>query len=334
MSISPAASSCLAFTSPVAAALHPAGSDEFGMMGSSAAIRRLRLQVQRIGPHFRTVLVKGETGTEKELVARALHDRSRDGKVPFLSCRAAIFEGDLAELDQNAGLNDAVHRLAERSQRATLFLDEIGEMPLKAQGRLLNLLKQHDSAPNRVDVPKRMEQRIDLRVIASTSQDLRIPVSIGRFRHELYQRLATVEITVPPLRERIDDLDELVQYFLGRFALLYDRRFSDIPEDAMEQMRRCRWPGNMRELESVLRDGVLQSNGGLLQLHMPMLTGQEKPELPAPGANESVKLQDVLEQHVIRVLKDCKGNKLRAAEMLGISRSTLYRVLDTGASGK
>jgi transcriptional regulator with PAS, ATPase and Fis domain len=160
-------------------------------------------------------------------------------------------------------------------------------------------------------------------------------VSTGRFRHELYQRLATVEITVPPLRERMDDLEELVRHFLSRFAHLYGRSFHDIPEVAMEQMRRHRWPDNVRELESMLRDGVVQSKSGSIELYPRFVSVVPNgPEQSVEAASKNVRLQDVVAKHVLCVLKDSGGNKLRAAEALGISRSTLYRILDAAVAAK
>jgi DNA-binding NtrC family response regulator len=174
---------------------------------------------------------------------------------------------------------------------------------------------------------------MDLRIIASTCKDLRTLVSTGRFRQELYHRLATVDIRVPPLRERMEDLPDLVRYFLERFAPLYGKSVHEVAEDAMERMRRYPWPGNVRELEGVLRDGILQSEGEVLELrHLPAFAGQHRAEPSATGVSGSVRLQDVVEQHVLQVLKGCGGNKLRAAEALGISRSTLYRMLDAGTA--
>jgi DNA-binding NtrC family response regulator len=303
--------------------------DEFGIVGNSAAARRLRLQVRRIGPHFRNVLISGEAGTEKELIARALHGMDQIARAPFVVCRAARFDDALGNSNVSAGSEDTLGRVMRMSRRGTLFLDEISEMPLELQERLLNLLDKHDSAQNRLDP----SQRIDLRMIASTCEDLRVLVSTGRFRQELYRRLATVEITLPPLRERTEDLTELVRYSLERFAPLYGKNVPQVAEEVMEWMRRYHWPGNVLELEGMLRNGMLQTETDPLGLHHLSIPG-ERPgaEQSATGASGSVRLQDVVEQHVLHVLKDCGGNKLRAAEALGISRSTLYRMLDTSAA--
>jgi DNA-binding NtrC family response regulator len=201
-------------------------------------------------------------------------------------------------------------------------------MPLEAQGRLLQGLMQHELAQSRTNAP----QRMDLRIIASTEEDLRILLSTGRFSQELYRRLATVDIALPPLRERMEDLPEMARYFMERFAQFYGRGICEITDKMMERMQEYRWPGNISELEDVLRNGVLRSKGGEIELHLSLFAEAIEPEQSTIRAAGSVRLQDVIEQHVLRVLKDCGGNKLRASEVLGISRSTLYRMLDAGVS--
>ena len=329
MSISGSASSCLASLSHRSPGAPSAKRDELGIIGSSAVMRRLRMQVRRIGPHFRTVLVSGEAGTEKESIARALHGMRQSASAPFVVCQAAVFDDALGNCNTSAGAEEDLSRVMRMSPRGTLFLDEISEMPLQAQGRLLHVLEKHDSTQNRADSSRRM----DLRMITTTCEDLRVLVSAGRFRQELYQRLATVEITVPPLSERMDDLPDLVRHFLEQFALLDGKHVSEVAEDAMMRMHRYHWPGNVRELEGVLRKAVLQTEAGPLGLdHLPIPREERLADRSETGASESMRLQDVVEQHVLRVLKDCGGNKLRAAETLDISRSTLYRMLDTSAA--
>ena len=326
MSTSRSASSCLTFYPPGLGASF-AARDESRMIGNSTVMKRLRQQVRRIGPHFRTVMVSGEAGTGKELVARALHRMSPAADWPFVVRDAAAIE-DALESESSARVGDD-GLLMKRPARETLFLDRISDMPLEAQGRLLRMLMQHELAQGRINAPQRME----LRIIASTQVDLKILVSTGRFSRELYQRLATVDITLPPLRERMEDLPELARYFLERFATLHGRSVREIADEAMERMQEHLWPGNVSELESVLRNGVLRSEGEVLEPHhLPLFADPNKPEQSRRGADRSVRLQDVVEQHVLRVLKDCGGNKLRASELLGISRSTLYRMLDASVS--
>jgi len=328
MSTSRSASSYLT-TSPPGPAAPLAAGDESGIVGSSPAMKRLRQQVRRIGPHFRTVLVSGEPGTGKELVARALHRMSPVSDGPFVVCRAAAVKDALTERGGSDRTADDVGRLVKRSVRGTLFLDRISDPSLETQGLLLRALTQHERTQSRLDA----SQKTDLRIIASTEEDLRILVATGRFSQELYQRLATVDITLPPLRERMEDLPELARYLLDRSAQLYGRGVREIADEAMERMQRYLWPGNVGEMESVLRNSVLRSAEEVLESHhLPAFTEASRPEQSMTGTDRSMRLQDVVEQHVLRVLKDCGGNKLRASEMLGISRSTLYRMLDAGVS--
>jgi DNA-binding NtrC family response regulator len=175
-------------------------------------------------------------------------------------------------------------------------------------------------------------RKLDLRMIAATSENLKILASAGRFQQELYHRFAMVEITLPPLRARKDDIPDLAKYFMSQLAPLYRRKVPTISDEAMERMLNYGWPGNVRELKGIVRSSLSRLEGDVLESHhLPALTEDVSPS-PAEGIAESARLQDVVEQHVLRVLKDCGGNKVRAAEVLGISRSTLYRMLDASAS--
>jgi DNA-binding NtrC family response regulator len=301
------------------------------LVGSSAAMRRLRLQVHRIGPHFRTVLVRGEAGTGKALVAKALHRASHCANGPFVARPAARVEGgpEGARGEGHAS-SDTLGSLIKMAQLGTLFLDEIGEMPPQVQAGLLRVLKRNEHLQSHADTPQRQE----LRVIASTSKDLRCLVAAGHLRQDLYQRLAMVEITLPPLRERLEDIGELARYLLHRLVVRDEHGAPAITDEVMERLRGHSWPGNVRELEEVLRSAVLRSERGVVEQH-------HLPEFAVTSmashngdSGASVRLEDVVEQHVLRVLKDCRGNKLRAAEMLGISRSTLYRMLEAGAAAE
>jgi DNA-binding NtrC family response regulator len=301
--------------------------DDLGMVGASAAMQRLRLQVRRIGPHFRAVLVNGEPGTGKELAARALHGMSRGAEGPFVVCDAATLDTSTIEDNDVRASSDRIAWLMHTSRQGTLFLDGIGEMPLEIQARLLRVLRRYEWAQE-----GSAGQGIGTRIIASTDQDLRILASTGRFRVELYQKIAMVGIALPPLRERMEDVEELAMHFLGRFARAYGKRVDTISDAVMERLRGHGWPGNVREMETVVRYGVLQSEGGVLEIqHLPLF---EETALDAGStASGTARLQDVVERHVLHVLKSCDGNKLRAAEMLGISRSTLYRMLDGSGAG-
>jgi DNA-binding NtrC family response regulator len=320
MSLSRSASAYLISPPPAPGA--PPGSGESEIVGSSAAIKRLRQQVRRIGPHFRAVLVSGEAGTGKELVARALHSVSPAASGPFVLRPAAAMNDTFANHKGSDGTYDNVAGWMGRSVRGILFLDRVHDLSLEAQVWLLRALAQHE-----------LTQKTDLRIVASTAGDLRILVSAGRFSQDLYQRLATVEITLQPLRQRMEDVPELARHLLQRIAEFYGRAVCEIADEAMEQMQRYSWHGNVGELETMLRNGVLRSEGEALEpRHLTLFAEPSRPEQPMAEVNKSVRLQDVVEQHVLRVLKDCRGNKLRASEMLGISRSTLYRMLEAGVS--
>ena len=295
---------------------------ESGIVGSSEAMKRLRQQVRRIGPHFRAILVSGEAGTGKELVARALHRMSPASNGPFLVCHAGVMNNALAKHRGSDGTGDDVRDLMRSSARGTLFLDGISDLTSEVQGWLLRALTQYE-----------LTQKTDLRIIASTREDLRILVSTGRFSQELYRRLATVDITLPPLRERMEDLPELARHLLKQIAQFYGRAVREIADETMGQMQSYLWPENVGELETVLRNSVLGCEEEVLQPHhLPPFPAANHAEDPLAPAGKSIRLEDVIEQHVLRVLKDCGGNKLRASEMLGISRSTLYRMLDAGAT--
>jgi DNA-binding NtrC family response regulator len=169
---------------------------------------------------------------------------------------------------------------------------------------------------------------MNLRMIASTREDLRVMASAGRFLQELYQRLAMVEIALPPLRERREDIPQLATCFVQRLISRLGKNIEGIAGDAMKRLEAHVWPGNVRELESALRHGVLQCGGTVLEAgDLPAFVVASTEE-SAGSALGMLRLQDVVEQHVVRVLKNCAGNKLRAAELLGISRSTLYRMLE------
>ncbi|MBB5343017.1 sigma 54-interacting transcriptional regulator [Tunturibacter empetritectus] len=310
------------------------------IVGSSAEMRRLRLQVRRIGPHFRTVLVHGEAGTGKEQVARALHGMSHAADGPFVVCHGAALEqaitGNLKENDWSPHPTDAIGCLTRMAQRGTLFLDGIHEMPLQTQLRLLRLLRRHDSTQNHLDASRpnlQHDMRPNLRMIAATSENLKILASAGRFQPELYQRFAMVEITLPPLRDRREDIPDLTNFFISQLAQLYERKAPAVSDEAMERMLSYSWPGNVSELKGVVRSSLSQVEGDMLESHhLPILAEESTPASIPDGTATSARLQDVIEQHVLRVLKGCGGNKVRAAEMLGISRSTLYRMLDASAS--
>ena len=311
-----------------------ADENEPDLVGTSAPMRRLRLQINRIGPHFRTVLIRGEAGSETEQVARRLHGLSQGAAGSFVKCHAGALENPSSDTSPDIFKQGSLEWLTRRAEGGTLFLDAVDKMPLAAQATLLRTLRRHEFAES----GGRITQRLDSRVIASASEDLRVLASAGRFGQELYQRLATVEIAIPPLRERREDIPELATSLLDRLAQLDGCAVSSVSPEAMERLLSHRWPGNMRELHNALQSAMLQredGTGGTIGMiearHLPEFAEEHIAASEKPDAEQNMRLQDVVERHVMRVLKECRGNKLRAAERLGISRSTLYRMLDAGA---
>jgi DNA-binding NtrC family response regulator len=285
--------------------------DKPALIGDGSAMQRLRMQIERIGPYFRTVLIRGEIGTGKELAGRALHARGDRSEGPFVVCHAARLEDG-----QEGRENNLIESMAEAAQDGTLFLDGVEEMAPEAQRRLLRML----------------DQKTGLRIIASTTQDLRVLAAAGIFRQDVYHRLAMIEITLEPVRRRVEDIPALAMYFLERFRSRYEKPVAGIAQEAMERLLLHQWPGNVRELENVLHNGVLQCEDAVLgTADLSSLMGMSTASLPAEVLRPSepqMRLQDVIDRHVVRVLQECSGNKVRAAEMLGISRSTLYRMLE------
>jgi DNA-binding NtrC family response regulator len=279
------------------------------ILGEGEATRRLRLQLERIGPHLRTVLIKGETGTGKELVARALHEKSPGADGPFVVCRVADMEDAAADGTDGGWIRD----LIKISRKGTLFLDRIEETPARVQAYLVAML----------------DKRCNKQLIATSGLDLRVMIASGQFRQDLYHRIAMIEITVEPLRERAEDIPELATSCLRRFSALYGRQVTIFSQEALERLRAHSWPGNIRELENVVLNAVLQCEGTVLQAEeLNSLKRMELETHPSAQIGAPEPLQRVIERHVFDILRRCGGNKLRAAEILGISRSTLYRMLD------
>lgn len=286
-------------------------SPRYDLIGESAATELLRLQIDRIGPHFRTVLIQGEMGTGKELVARALHNRSVGATEPFILCHCAAIQSAAT----------ASWQALQTNRPCTVFIDGVDEIPLQAQAHLLRAIGEQTHL------------RSHRRIIAATSQNLKRMIAAGRFRSDLYHRLATIEIVIEPLRRRRDDIPPLAFHLLHRFSSLYGKDVATMTGSAVARLQQHDWSGNVREMENLLRNAVLSCDGDMLEAHhlQPLveLSSPSSSPLGDEPAAPPAKLQDVVEQHVLSVLKTCSGNKVRAAEMLGISRSTLYRMLDS-----
>jgi len=299
-----------------------------GMVGRSPRLLELFNKVIRVAPHFGTVLVSGASGTGKELVARALHDLSPASKGPFVVCNCAALPESLAESQlfgfQKGSFTGALSDSSgffERAHHGTIFLDEIGEMPLPMQAKLLRVLQTHEI--QRLGSPE--TKRLDIRVVAASNRDLRGEVTERRFREDLYYRLSSVHLHLPALAERMEDLPMLQRHFLQKFSEQYGKPIVGITRSAQDLLAQKRWPGNVRELENTIAGACLMCEGQVLDVGdfpVSFQIGKNVPEDPA-----LMPLKDAQRKYVLSVLKTVNGNKARAAEILKISRSTLYSIL-------
>jgi two-component system response regulator HydG len=302
---------------------HCAGDD---LVGDSAALGRLRQQMDRLADLPCTVLITGESGVGKELVALGLHQRSRRHEGPFVPVNCAALSPSLIEAElfghkagAFTGANTDRPGCFLKADEGTLFLDEIGEMPLDAQARLLRVLEtKRVKAVGGDD-----EQTVDVRILAATNRDLERGVREGRFREDLFYRLAPV-LAVPPLRDHAEDIPALVDHFLARLADEYHRRVT-LSEAALQRLQTYRWPGNVRQLRNVLATAVaLCYDHGIVHagdLRLPNDPGT------APGAPESLNLEELEAWAVRQALTRTNGVHARAALLLGIHRDTLLAKL-------
>ena len=309
-----------------------------GMVGRSVQMLEVFSRIRRVAPHYRAALVTGETGTGKELVAAALHRLSPASPNRFVICNASavvetLFESELFG-HVKGSFTGATHDkmgLIEHAHGGTLFLDEIGDMPLSTQAKLLRALQNQEI----LRVGSLTPHRVDVRVVAATNRDLKALIAERRFREDLYYRLSRVEIHIPRLAERKQDLPLLVRHFLERFAAEYGKAVQGLTTRAEFVLGRYNWPGNIRELENVIGEACMMVDGEQIDV-------RDLPEhirSPASGAveidsdldeaaSELLPLSKVYRKYILRVLARVDGNKLRAAKILGINRATLYRLLE------
>jgi len=311
--------------------------DDFhGLIGASPPMLALFESVRRIARAPGPVLVTGESGTGKELVARALHAESERAKGPFVAINCAGIPTELLESElfghaagAFSGATSARKGLFAEAHGGSLLLDEIGEMPVTMQAKLLRLLQDGRVRP----VGSNKEQPADVRILAATNRDLKAMIREGRFREDLYYRLETFHLSVPPLRERGEDVERLALAFLKRSAAAMDRDIRGISHEALGVLRRYDYPGNVRELASVLERAVAFCRGeeiGEADLPERLLAG-----VSTAGAADALwgeadrlpTLAQVEDRYIRHVLERLGGNKQQAARVLGIGRRTLYRRL-------
>jgi DNA-binding NtrC family response regulator len=319
----------------------PGGADalrsDFGfseIVGHSAALRRVLTAVETVAPTDATVLLAGETGTGKELIARAIHTLSRRRANPFVKLNCAAIPTGLLESElfghEKGAFTGAIDRRIGRfelAHRGTLLLDEVGDLPLELQPKLLRVLQEREF--ERLGSTRTVYT--DARLIAVTNTDLEQMVAAKRFRSDLYYRLNVFPIVIPPLRERCEDIPLLVRYFVHKYARRMLKRIETIPPAAMTALAEYHWPGNVRELEHFIERSVILSHEPELQpplaalpLHMPSSPAVVR------SANPSATLRDAEREHILRTLEETRwviSGSAGAAARLGLKRTTLQAML-------
>jgi len=302
------------------------------MVGESPAMQQLREVIARAAPTHGRVLIYGENGTGKELVARAVHALSLRRQGPFVEVNCAAIPEELIESELFGHVRGAfTGAVADRRGKfeaaggGTLFLDEIADMSLKTQAKVLRALQEQviDRVGGSTSV------KVDVRVIAATNKDLPAEIRTGRFREDLYFRLNVVPIAVPPLRDRDDDIPRLAEHFLALFAREYGRRPKTLDAGALAALRGYPWPGNVRELRNVIERLMIMVPGDVIGAVHLGLPGAAAVSPPAAGEEFAMPLQEARErferEHIMRALAASHGNMSRTAERLGMERSNLYR---------
>lgn len=308
-----------------------------GMAGRSPGMLELFARIRRVAPHYRIALISGATGTGKELVAHALHELSPVSNRRFAVCNCSaivetLFESELFGHVRGAFTGATQDRagLFEYAQGGTVFLDEIADMPVTTQSKLLRVIQNQEL--QRVGSPE--VRKVDVRVIAATNRDMRALVAQNLFREDLYYRLGMVELKLPRLADRKEDLPLLERHFVEHFSRSYGKAIRGISQRAEAALARHTWPGNVRELENVLGHACMMADGEFVDLRDLPDYFQSGITSAAAGEPDLVSLADLEQRYTQHVLGRLGGNKLQAAQVLGISRATLYRILrDSSPAG-
>ncbi|MGA7402529.1 MAG: sigma-54 dependent transcriptional regulator [Candidatus Sulfotelmatobacter sp.] len=301
-----------------------------GIVSRSPLMLEVFAKMRRVAPHFRTALITGATGTGKELVARALHTLSPALSDRFVVCNCSALVESLVESElfgyvkgAFTGATQDKAGLFESADGGVIFLDEIGELSPGAQAKLLRVLQDHKVRRVGSTIPR----DVDLRVIAATNRDLRAMVREGKFREDLYYRLAVVEIALPSLTNRREDLPLLQRYFVEKFAKEYEKPIAGLTRRTQSLMATYPWPGNIRELESVIGNACMMSDSKYLDISdLPERIQAQSSDRSSTDETFS-SLEEVSRRHVMRVLERVGGNKARAAQILGVGRATIYQLL-------
>ena len=310
----------------------------FGMLGQSPAMQELFEQIQVVAKAQGPVMISGESGTGKELVAHALHQQSERAEGPFVVVNCAGIPGELLEAEffghtrgAFTGANEARPGMLQQANGGSLFLDEISDMPISLQAKLLRALQDGAVRP----VGRNQEEHVDVRIIVATHDNLRKKVADGEFREDLFYRLDTFQILIPPLRERGDDKLLLAQDFLDAFCREQDKPLLKLSEEANQLLLDYPFPGNVRELQNLIERAVAFCDSNQIEAHHLLPAIRRTQTSVASHEDEQVLLtgsgmptmHELQSRYIKMVLSEVNGNKQRAAEILGIGRRTLYRWL-------
>jgi DNA-binding NtrC family response regulator len=299
------------------------------VVGKSAAIREILDIAERVAPAQSNILINGESGTGKEVIAKTIHNLSPRANKPFvaINCTAIpehLLESELFGHAKGAftGAHERKKGLFEEAEGGTLFMDEIGDLDLALQAKLLRVLQEKKIKP----VGDTQMKDIDVRIIAATHKDLKKAIKEGNFREDLYFRLAVIPIVVPPLRHRAEDIPLLAQHFLNKYSALNNKLVTGFGTDALHKLIQMPWPGNVRELENLIeRLVVLTRNSAIQANEIP--SGEEKTHESFYGdaTQDSPTLEALEKRYIQAILEKTGGKKEKASQILGISRRTLYR---------
>ena len=300
-----------------------------GIIGRSPLMLEALATVRRVAPHYQTLLVTGATGTGKELIARALHGLSPVANKPFVVCNCAALPNELIESElfgyvkgAFTGANADKTGLFEAANGGTLFLDEIAELSLGSQAKLLRAVQNREISR----LGAAATRKVSVRIVCATNRGLRDLVAAKEFREDLFFRLTMVEIQLPRLAERKDDLPLLIRHFVEKFSSAYEKRIDGLTRRTEAALGRYSWPGNIRELENAIGYACMMTDSSVIDIHH-LPTAVKTMGLPLGSSVDLVSLDEMQRIHARRILEYFEGDKIRTAEVLGVSRSTLYRLL-------
>jgi len=302
-----------------------------GIVGKSPVMLEVFDFARKVARHYTNVLLVGSTGTGKELVAHAIHQLSPVGQQRLAVCNCSALVDTLLESQlfghmrgSFTGATETRPGLFEYANGGTVFLDEVGETSLAMQAKLLRVIQNREI--QRVGSPE--VRQVSVRLIAATNRDLRTEVLAGRFREDLFYRLSSIQIRIPSVSERLEDIPLLVQFFLKKYNDAYGKNIAGLTRRAQTALLQHAWPGNVRELENVVSSACITTTGDFIDIGDLPEQLQHRGNGASPGDDwRPLSLEDVRKIHIQRVLDMCQGNRLRAAQILGIGRTSLYRYL-------